>query len=51
VSLDKPFDLIEGHPPLILRFEQQMTHLRENLKGPELRKLLESANQFGKNRG
>ena len=31
----------------MLRFEQQMTHLRENLKGPELRKLFESANRFG----
>jgi prephenate dehydrogenase len=32
---------------VMLRFEQQMTHLRENLKGPELRELFESANRFG----
>jgi prephenate dehydrogenase len=29
------------------RFEQQLAHLRENLRGPELRELFESANQFG----
>lgn len=33
---------------VMLRFEQQMTHLRENLKGPGLRELFESANRFGK---
>jgi prephenate dehydrogenase len=33
---------------VILRFEQQMTHLRENLKGPGLRELFESANRFGR---
>lgn len=33
---------------VILRFEQQMTHLRENLRGPGLRELFESANEFGK---
>jgi len=32
----------------ILRFEQQLTHLRENLRGPALRELFESANKFGK---
>jgi prephenate dehydrogenase len=31
---------------VILRFEQQMTHLRENLRGPGLRELFESANKF-----
>jgi len=29
------------------RFEQQLAHLRENLRGPELRVLFESANKFG----
>jgi len=33
---------------VMLRFEQQMTHLRENLKGPGLRELFESANRFGR---
>jgi prephenate dehydrogenase len=33
---------------VMLRFEQQMTHLRENLRGPGLRELFESANEFGK---
>jgi prephenate dehydrogenase len=32
----------------ILRFEQQLTYLRENLRGPALRELFESANKFGK---
>src|SRR5271165_2141254 len=32
---------------VMLRFEQQLTHLRENLRGPGLRELFESANQFG----
>jgi prephenate dehydrogenase len=32
----------------LLRFEQQLAHLRENLRGPELRKLFENANLFGK---
>jgi prephenate dehydrogenase len=32
----------------ILRFEQQLTHLRENLRGPALRELFESANEFGR---
>lgn len=31
----------------ILRFEQQLTYLRENLRGPALRELFESANRFG----
>jgi prephenate dehydrogenase len=31
----------------ILRFEQQLTYLRENLRGPALRELFESANKFG----
>ena len=33
---------------VMLRFEQQMTHLRENLRGPGLRELFESANRFGR---
>ena len=33
---------------VILRFEQQMTHLRENLRGPGLREIFESANRFGR---
>jgi prephenate dehydrogenase len=33
---------------VMLRFEQQMTHLRENLKGAGLREMFESANGFGK---
>ena len=32
---------------VMLRFEQQLTHLRENLRGPGLRELFESANKFG----
>jgi prephenate dehydrogenase len=32
----------------LLSFEQQLAHLRENLRGPGLRELFESANQFGK---
>lgn len=31
----------------LLRFEQQLAHLRENLRGPELREMFESANRFG----
>jgi prephenate dehydrogenase len=31
---------------VMLRFEQQMTHLRENLRGPGLREMFESANRF-----
>ena len=31
----------------LLQFEQQLAHLRENLRGPGLRELFESANQFG----
>jgi prephenate dehydrogenase len=31
----------------LLRFEQELAHLRENLRGPELRKMFERANQFG----
>ncbi len=38
----------ENLEQVILRFEQQMTHLRENLKGPGLRELFESANRFGR---
>ena len=30
----------------LLRFEQQLAHLRENLRGPGLRELFDSANQF-----
>ena len=33
---------------VMLRFEQQLTYLRENLRGPALRELFESANKFGK---
>jgi len=36
----------ENIEDVMLRFEQQMTHLRENLKGPGLRELFESANRF-----
>ena len=32
---------------VMLRFEQQLTHLRENLRGPGLREMFESANKFG----
>ena len=38
----------ENIEEVMLRFEQQMTHLRENLKGPGLREMFESANKFGK---
>jgi prephenate dehydrogenase len=38
----------ENLDDVILRFEQQMTHLRENLRGPELREMFESANRFGR---
>src|SRR5271166_6808000 len=31
---------------VLLRFEQQLAHLRENLRGPGLRDLFESANRF-----
>ena len=33
---------------VMLRFEQQLTHLRENLRGPGLREMFESANRFGR---
>jgi prephenate dehydrogenase len=32
----------------MLYFEQQMAHLRENLRGPALREIFDSANRFGK---
>ncbi len=32
----------------LLRLEQQLAHLRENLRGPGLREMFESANKFGK---
>src|SRR5271157_5244710 len=32
----------------LLRYEQQLAHLRENLSGPGLRELFELANQFGR---
>jgi prephenate dehydrogenase len=32
----------------LLRFEEQLAHLRENLRGPELREMFEAANRFGK---
>jgi prephenate dehydrogenase len=38
----------ENLDEVILRFEQQMTHLRENLRGPEFREMFESANRFGR---
>ena len=38
----------ENLEEVILRFEQQMTHLRENLRGPGLREMFETANQFGR---
>jgi prephenate dehydrogenase len=31
----------------LLRFEQELAHLRENLRGPGLREMFESANRFG----
>jgi len=37
----------ENLEEVILRFEQQLTHLRENLRGPGLREMFESANRFG----
>jgi prephenate dehydrogenase len=37
----------ENLEDVILRFEQQLTHLRENLRGPGLREMFESANKFG----
>ena len=36
----------ENIEDVMLRFEQQITHLRENLKGPGLREMFESANRF-----
>jgi len=33
---------------VLLRFEQQLAHLRENLRGPGLRELFESANRYGR---
>jgi prephenate dehydrogenase len=35
----------------LLRFEQQLAHLRENLRGPGLREMFESANQWPGVRG
>ncbi len=35
----------------LLRFEQQLAHLRENLCGPGLREMFESANKFGEKHG
>ena len=37
----------ENIEDVMLRFEQQMMHLRESLKGPGLREMFESANKFG----
>ena len=34
----------------LLRFEQQLMHLRENLRGPGLREMFEKANQWPKNK-
>jgi prephenate dehydrogenase len=39
----------ENLEDVMLRFEQQLTHLRENLRGPGLREMFESANRFGRN--
>jgi prephenate dehydrogenase len=36
---------------VLLRFEQQLAHLRENLRGPGLREMFDSANKFGKGGG
>lgn len=38
----------ENIDEVLLRFEQQLAHLRENLRGPGLREMFESANKFGK---
>src|SRR5271157_2872216 len=38
----------ENIEDVMLRFEQQMTHLRENLRGPGLREMFERANRFGR---
>jgi prephenate dehydrogenase len=38
----------ENIEAVMLRFEQQMTHLRENLRGPGLRELFERAHRFGR---
>src|SRR5271167_4580041 len=35
----------------LLRYEQQLAHLRENLRGPGLRELFALANQFGRGPG
>ena len=40
----------ENLEDVMLRFEQQMTHLRENLRGPGLREMFESANRFGRSK-
>ena len=40
----------ENLEDVLLRFEQQLSHLRENLRGPALRELFESANEFGRKR-
>jgi len=37
----------ENIEDVMLRFEQQMTHLRENLKGPGLREMFDNAHKFG----
>jgi prephenate dehydrogenase len=34
----------------LLQFEQQLAHLRENLRGPGLREMFEGGNKFGKSR-
>jgi prephenate dehydrogenase len=38
----------ENLEDVVLRFEQQLTHLRENLRGPGLREMFKSANKFGR---
>ena len=38
----------ENLEDVMLCFEQQLTHLRENLRGPELREMFERANRFGR---
>jgi prephenate dehydrogenase len=39
----------ENIEDVMLRFEQQMTHLRENLRGPGLREMFERAHRFARN--
>jgi prephenate dehydrogenase len=45
---DIAFTNSENIEDAILRFEQQLAYLRENLRTPALRELFESANRFGR---